>query len=276
MYPFNRHERLRKNLSTYIDGELSPRDTTSLETHLAGCESCQAELDDLRAGKYALNALPSAEVPRSFALTPEMVAGPQPAPQRTTSPALNTGLRLAAGGLALALAVVAFADNADFRGGDESAQESQTQDGGDAAFDFGATAESVPEGANRSTLEDPASDGDSSQTQPADATISGGVGGSAPEATSAPPAAGPDIASPQASPSDEDTGDAVAQPLPEEMESAEADEADNEKAAAEAADESDDEGVDAYTLIEVVLAALLALVVGVLLWTWIGQRRRSV
>jgi hypothetical protein len=187
-------------------------------------------------------------------------------------------LRLAAGGLALALAVVAFADNADFRGGDESAQESSTQDGGDAAFDFGATAESAPEGENRS-LEAPASDGESFQ-QPADATTSGGVGGggvgsSAPGATSAPPAAGLDIASPQASPADEDTGDAVSAPLPEEMESAEADDADNE-AAAEAAGESDDGAVDAYTLIEVVLAALLALVVGALLWTWIGQRRRSV
>ena len=282
MYPFNRHERLRKNLSAYVDGELSPREIASLESHLSGCDACRAELEDLRAGKAVLSALPSVEAPRSFALTPEMVAGPQPAPQRAPSPALNTGLRLAAGGLALALVVVAFADNADFRGADESATESQSQaggDGGDGAYGFGATEEDAPEGENRSL------DADTLTTEAPAATTSAGVGGvgggTVPESTSDAAQQQVDSASPQASPGARNTEEAAAAPLPQDEDAgsdeakSESDSAGDDAAPAEASD-SDDGGADAYTVLEVVLAVALALVVGALVVIWIGQRRRAV
>jgi hypothetical protein len=43
------HDEWNDRLSEYLDGELEPRDRAALETHLAGCEPCRADLADLRA-----------------------------------------------------------------------------------------------------------------------------------------------------------------------------------------------------------------------------------
>jgi len=79
----------------HIDAELlaawihDPADGTAeqrqaIETHLDDCPVCQATLDDLRAIVLALSALPQVATPRSFALTPEMVAAPKPVNLRET------------------------------------------------------------------------------------------------------------------------------------------------------------------------------------------------
>ncbi|MCR4419404.1 MAG: anti-sigma factor [Clostridia bacterium] len=39
----------RQLLSPYIDGELAPQEQAALEEHLAACEACRAELEELRA-----------------------------------------------------------------------------------------------------------------------------------------------------------------------------------------------------------------------------------
>ncbi|MDA8130354.1 MAG: zf-HC2 domain-containing protein, partial [Elusimicrobia bacterium] len=39
----------RENLSAYLDGELTPKERLELETHLAGCADCRAELGQLKA-----------------------------------------------------------------------------------------------------------------------------------------------------------------------------------------------------------------------------------
>ncbi len=41
--------RARRTFSVYLDGELDPRRRESLESHLAGCEGCVAELAKMRA-----------------------------------------------------------------------------------------------------------------------------------------------------------------------------------------------------------------------------------
>ena len=55
-------------LSAYIDGELSAGERSRMERHLDGCATCSATLADLRAVRSALQALPRATAPRSFAL----------------------------------------------------------------------------------------------------------------------------------------------------------------------------------------------------------------
>src|SRR5437879_3193083 len=90
----SKHARLRNNLSPYIDGRLTASQATALKAHLAVCETCSRELDELRATATALNELPQAEAPRSFAITPEMLERKAAAGARPT-PALGRAMRLA-------------------------------------------------------------------------------------------------------------------------------------------------------------------------------------
>jgi hypothetical protein len=76
--PFvRRHPFSEEELSSYLDGRLSPAESTRLEEHLASCEPCSRRLEGLRAVVEGLRALPSAPAPRSFALRPEQVEAAQ-------------------------------------------------------------------------------------------------------------------------------------------------------------------------------------------------------
>ncbi len=110
------HRRVRKKLSPYLDAELSPGDQRQLEAHLAACEACRAELAELRAVRKALASMPLEKEPRSFALTPSMVERPSPSGSSALR-RLETASRLAAAGLAVALAAVLLLD---LRGGEEA------------------------------------------------------------------------------------------------------------------------------------------------------------
>src|SRR3989337_3917553 len=111
------HRRFREGLSAYIDGELEASAAERLETHLAACEGCRLELEQLRATAAALRDLPEAEVPRSFTLSPKATRlgeSPERAAARrpltgATAP-LALGMRLAAAGVAVALAAVFVVD----------------------------------------------------------------------------------------------------------------------------------------------------------------------
>ena len=50
-------------LSAYLDGELSPEEARSLEEHLAVCEDCRRELEELKSLVAALGSLPPPEMP---------------------------------------------------------------------------------------------------------------------------------------------------------------------------------------------------------------------
>ncbi len=117
---FNRHRRLRDQLSAYIDGELDASAAERLERHLAECGRCRQEMEQLRATVAALQELPAVEPPRSFTLSPERVAPRPPTP--VASP-LAFGARIAAAGVAAALAVVLVVDLGDL-GGDDLTDES--------------------------------------------------------------------------------------------------------------------------------------------------------
>ncbi len=115
------HARWRHQLSAYIDGQLSGRQREGLERHLSACGACQRELREIQATKAALGSLPPQEVPRSFTLRPQQVEA-QPRPAGLGVPAF--GLRLAATGLAAALAIVLAVDLAQL-GGDGAARPVQ-------------------------------------------------------------------------------------------------------------------------------------------------------
>ncbi len=120
MFWFNRHRRLRDKLSAYIDGELDASAADRLERHLAECGRCRQEMEQLRATVAALQELPAVEPPRSFTLSPERVA---PRPRMSVASPLAFGARIAAAGVAAALAVVLIVDLGDF-GGDGVTDES--------------------------------------------------------------------------------------------------------------------------------------------------------
>ncbi len=158
------HRRVRNKLALYLDGELSLGDQRRLEDHLAACEACRIELAELRAVKRALGSIPLEDAPRSFALTPGMLEGPRRSGASTLR-RLEMASRLAAAGLAVALAVVLVAD---LRGGQEagpgpaaapkSAADRLTEgmqglappEGGDLA---GPSAESTPSAASAQDFE---------------------------------------------------------------------------------------------------------------------------
>jgi hypothetical protein len=111
---FDRHRRLRVQLSAYIDGALDAAGVERLEAHLAACERCGAEIEELRATVAVLKGLPQAELPRSFVLSAEHAAAGRP--PRPAAP-LAFGMRIAAAGVAVALAAVLMVDLGDFGGG---------------------------------------------------------------------------------------------------------------------------------------------------------------
>ena len=102
------HRRFRESLSAYIDRELEASAAERLEAHLVACEGCRLEMEQLRATAAALRDLPEAEVPRSFTLSPERAAARRTLTGATAPLAL--GMRLAAAGLAVALAAVLVVD----------------------------------------------------------------------------------------------------------------------------------------------------------------------
>lgn len=68
-------------LSSYLDGQLKPSDSTRLEKRLASDPGLRAVLDDLRAARGLLRQLPMRKAPRNFTLTPKMVGKNPPLPR---------------------------------------------------------------------------------------------------------------------------------------------------------------------------------------------------
>src|SRR5438093_555329 len=57
-------------LSPYLDDQVTLPERRTVERHVAECQSCRAELEDLRRVRDILRRLPNRPVPRSFALGP--------------------------------------------------------------------------------------------------------------------------------------------------------------------------------------------------------------
>lgn len=92
-----------EQLSTYLDGQLPVREKTLLELLLRDDPELQTELEAMARTHLMLRALPKRRAPRSFALTPAMVARRQPS-------RFFPAFRLASS-LAAVMLVIAFASD---------------------------------------------------------------------------------------------------------------------------------------------------------------------
>ena len=70
-----------EKLSAYLDGELSASASREMKSRLARDPNLLTALDDLRQTRAILRRIPTRRVPRSFKLTPQMVASKPPMPQ---------------------------------------------------------------------------------------------------------------------------------------------------------------------------------------------------
>jgi putative zinc finger protein len=74
----------QEQLSAALDGMLAPEEQAALDAHLAGCETCTRELEELRQVRMLLRAMPEPALPRSFLLPTE---GELVAPRTRARPA---------------------------------------------------------------------------------------------------------------------------------------------------------------------------------------------
>ncbi len=81
----------QEQFSAALDGMLTPNEQTALDAHLAGCETCRRELEELRQVRLLLRALPEPALPRSFLLPTagELAAPRSPARVAERQPAAN-------------------------------------------------------------------------------------------------------------------------------------------------------------------------------------------
>ncbi len=75
-----RHPLGDEELNAYIDGELDAAARARVEAHIESCAACREAVGELRAVSRALQSLPRAQAPRSFALR-EADVEPMPARQ---------------------------------------------------------------------------------------------------------------------------------------------------------------------------------------------------
>ncbi len=61
----------QEQLSAALDGMLAPEERAALDAHLAECETCARELEELRQMRRLLRAMPEPALPRSFLLPTE-------------------------------------------------------------------------------------------------------------------------------------------------------------------------------------------------------------
>jgi anti-sigma factor RsiW len=95
------HERLRDDLSSYVDGRLSGDDLARFTAHLADCTRCSQDVVALRATRDLMRAMPLVTVRRSFVVRAAATSSIAP-----TRPRLFFALRNATGAMAALLVVV--------------------------------------------------------------------------------------------------------------------------------------------------------------------------
>lgn len=70
-----------EQLSSYLDGQLSPSESARLESRLASDPELASAFNDMRAARGILRKLPARKAPRNFTLTRQMVGLKPPLPR---------------------------------------------------------------------------------------------------------------------------------------------------------------------------------------------------
>ena len=202
-----RHSRFGENVDAFVDGELAPADARRFEAHLLGCEECSAAVAAAQDLKTMVAALPESPAPRSFRLTPEMVAAAPPAVVQRRAPAYvglvraGAALSVAAFATVLAAGLVRSGGDSDSAAFRELSTNTELQDTA-----FGTAPEEPSDKAAEPTPQlAPASNGGVSVSGMATATAASSQP-LAPSAIAATPATGGDSASRAAEDSGDDDG----------------------------------------------------------------------
>ena len=93
-----------EQLSSYLDGQLSPSESARLESRIAADPELASAFNDIRAARGILRKLPSRKAPRNFTLTRQMVGLKPPLPRSYSFFRFSTAL-------ATVLLVLTFAAN---------------------------------------------------------------------------------------------------------------------------------------------------------------------
>lgn len=192
-----RHSRFGENVDAFVDGELAPADARRFEAHLLGCEECSAAVAAAQDLKTMVAALPESPAPRSFRLTPEMVAAAPPAPVVQRRTPAYVGLVRAGAALSVAAFATVLAAGLVRSGGDSDSAAFRELSTNTALQDTasGAAPEAPSDKAAEPTPQlAPASNGGVSVSGMATATAASSQP-LAPSAIAATPAAGGDTAS---------------------------------------------------------------------------------
>lgn len=94
-----------EQLSSYLDGQLSPSESTRLESRIASDPELASAFNDIRAARGILRKLPARKAPRNFTLTRQMVGLKPPLPRSYSFFRFSTAF-------ATVLLVLTFAANA--------------------------------------------------------------------------------------------------------------------------------------------------------------------
>lgn len=104
----NAEDRVQETLDAYLDNSLTPADRAQFEARLAADARLRAEVDQLRALRLQLRAMPRRRVPRSFALNPELYGRPKAQPLMQLYPVLRGATAVSAFLLVFVLALGLF------------------------------------------------------------------------------------------------------------------------------------------------------------------------
>lgn len=117
-------EKRLEALGAYLDNALTAAERERFERQLAGDADLGAELEQMRALKMQMRAMPRRRVPRSFALDPALYGRPKSQPMMRAYPILRGATALTAFFLIFTLALGAF--RGQFTGGVMSGAAPQT------------------------------------------------------------------------------------------------------------------------------------------------------
>ncbi len=141
-------------LSAYLDGQLSPSESSRLEARLSTDQDLKAVLDDLRGTRTLLRKLPKRRAPRNFLITPKMAGIRPPVPR--AYPAFRFATAVAALLFVVAVGLNAFVPFAAARLAPAPAASGYGMGGGGGSGGgSGGAAESQPPAATEAPLQAP-------------------------------------------------------------------------------------------------------------------------
>ncbi len=166
-------DRQQEAIDAYLDNVLTPAERARFEAQMAADARLRAEVEQLRALRLQLRAMPRRRVPRSFALNPAAYSRPKAQPLLQLYPALRGATALSAFMLIFVLALGVF--SGQFGGGAPEASqmaEVAQEDAAQAVVGEAVVEETAPMTAEDEAARATASEAPAAEAGLADATLS--------------------------------------------------------------------------------------------------------